>query len=325
MFVYKIMVKLYQIIILFLVSGNVAFAQLPDSLSKPESYFNLNYDNDFFSATDRYYTQGIQVQFINRYIKYSPLSYALIPLGKRSKNYYGINMEQDCFTPKSIRYDSINYLERPFAATAFLSHMLTSLDAERKQLLQTQLDLGVLGPCARCEDEQKAIHKALVNIRPLGWEGQIAADYIVNYRAKYEKAMIYSKYAELMSNVSLRAGTLYTDGSFGIHLRAGWMNPYFNNLGVAKSGGRNFQFYVFAKVNARAVGYNATMQGGLINTKSIFVVPDKDISRLVYDGTAGIHIVIKQVQLEYSRSYITPEFIRGVDHGWGRVAFTLCF
>jgi hypothetical protein len=317
--------KLYQIIILLVLITHGAFAQSPDSLSKPESYVNVNYDNDFFSATDRYYTQGIQVQLINRFIKYSPLSYALIPLGKGSKNYYGINIEQDCFTPKSIRYDSINYLERPFAATAFLSHMLVSLDAERKQLLQTQLDLGVLGPCARCEDEQKAIHKALVNIRPLGWEGQIAADYIINYRAKYEKALVYTKYAEVMGNVSLRAGTLYTDGALGIHLRTGWMNPYFNNLGIAKNGGRKFQFYLFAKVNARAVGYNATMQGGMFNTNSIFVIPDKDISRLVYDGTAGIHLVIRHLQLEYSRSYITPEFKRGVDHGWGRVAFAVCF
>jgi lipid A 3-O-deacylase len=317
--------KLYQIIIILLVMGNALRAQVPDSLPKPESYFKINYDNDFFSATDRYYTQGIQVQFINRIMRYSPFSYALIRLGKRSRNYYGLNLEQDCFTPKSIRYDTINYLERPFAATAFFSHFLVSLDAERKQLLQTQLDLGVLGPCARCEDEQKAIHKALVNIRPLGWEAQIAEDYIINYRVKYEKALLYSPYAELMANGAIRAGTLYTDGSLGINFRAGWMNPYFNNLGIEKNGGRKFQLYVFFRANARAVGYNATMQGGLFHTNSVFKIPDKDISRLVYDGTAGVHLVIKHVQLEYSRSYITPEFIRGVDHGWGRVAVAVCF
>ncbi len=317
--------KLYQIIIILCLSGNVLRAQVPDSLPKPEGYFKVVYDNDFFSATDRYYTQGIQVQFIHRIMGYSPFSYALIRLGKGSRNYYGLNLEQDCFTPKSIRYDTINYLERPFAATAFFSHFLVSLDAEQKQLLQTQLDLGVLGPCARCEDEQKAIHKALVNIRPLGWEAQIAEDYIINYRVKYEKALFYSPYAELMANGAIRAGTLYTDASLGINFRAGWMNPYFNNLGIEKNGGRKFQLYVFFRANTRAVVYNATMQGGLFHTNSIFTVPDKDISRVVYDGTAGVHLVIKRVQLEYSRSYITPEFVRGVDHGWGRVAVAVCF
>lgn len=317
--------KLYQIIIILFLGGNALRAQAPDSIPKPESYFKVAYDNDFFSATDRYYTQGIQVQFIHHLMRYSPFSYALIRLGKRSRNYYGLNLEQDCFTPKSIRYDTINYLERPFAATAFFSHFLVSLDAERKQLLQTQLDLGVLGPCARCEDEQKAIHKALVNIRPLGWEAQIAEDYIINYRLKYEKALLYTPYAELMATTAARVGTLYTDASLGINFRTGWMNPYFNNLGIEKNGGRKFQLYLFFRANARAVGYNATMQGGLFHTNSIFTIPDKDISRLVCDVTAGVHLVIRRVQLEYSRSYITPEFVRGVDHGWGRVAVVVCF
>lgn len=317
--------KLYQIIMVLVLIGNISMSQTADSITKTENYIKLNYDNDFFSATDRYYTQGIQFQVITRYMKYSPLSYALIPITKNARNYYGINLEQDCFTPKSIRYDTLNYLERPFAATAFLSHMLVSLDKDKKQLLQTQLDLGVIGPCARCEDEQKAIHKALVNIRPLGWENQIAHDYIINYRARYEKALIYTRYAELMANVSLRAGTLYTDAALGIQARVGLFSPYFNNLGLDKNNSKKIKLYAVFKANARAVGYNATMQGGFFYRNSIFTVPDKDISRMVYDGMAGIILGIQRVSFEYSRYYITPEFVRGVDHGWGRVAITVCF
>ena len=89
-------------------------------------------------------------------------------------------------------------------------------------LLQTQLDLGIIGPCARCEDEQKAIHRSLLNIQPLGWEHQIKTDYIINYRTKFEKGIISSKNAELMGNVSARLGTLYTDFGFGLHSRIGF-------------------------------------------------------------------------------------------------------
>ncbi|MCP2937037.1 lipid A deacylase LpxR family protein, partial [Salmonella enterica subsp. enterica serovar Typhimurium] len=87
---------------------------------------------------------------------------------------------------------------------------------------------------------------------------------------------LYLPHAELMANGAIRAGTLYTDCSLGINFRAGWMNPYFNNLGIERNGGRKFQLYVFFRAHARAVGYNATMQGGLFHTNSIFTIPDKD-------------------------------------------------
>jgi lipid A 3-O-deacylase len=170
----------------------LVFSQTVDTITvnkKPESYVRLQYDNDFFSATDRYYTQGIRFSIINRIIKYSPFSYALIPLNKSAVNYYGLHFEQDCFTPKSIRYDTLNYLERPFSAVFFVSHSLNSLNPAKNMALNTQLDLGVIGPCARCEDEQKAIHRSLVNIQPLGWENQIKTDYIINYNIKLEKGI----------------------------------------------------------------------------------------------------------------------------------------
>ena len=87
--------------------------------------------------------------------------------------------------------------ERPYAGTFYISHLLSSLSKKNKLLLQTQLDFGVIGNCARCEEEQKAIHKALDNIAPLSWEYQLANDLIINYRAKLEKGFVSRKYLEL--------------------------------------------------------------------------------------------------------------------------------
>ncbi len=113
-------------IILFLsISSHYLFSQKEDSLiqqARLENYIRINYDNDFFNATDRYYTQGIKLSFIHPIVKYSPLSYALIQINKNALNYYGLHIEQDCFTPRSIRYDTIPYGERPYAAV-FLSHI----------------------------------------------------------------------------------------------------------------------------------------------------------------------------------------------------------
>jgi lipid A 3-O-deacylase len=326
-----VMKHFFVVILTLFFTHNLVFCQVQDSSAVPgklESYIRLRYDNDFFSATDRYYTQGIQLTIINQVIKYSPLSYALIPLKKGAINYYGLNFEQDCFTPKSIRYDTLNYLERPFSAVFFVSHSLNSLSPEKQMALKTELDLGVVGPCARCEDEQKAIHRSLLNIQPLGWENQIKTDYIVNYNVKLEKGLRMKKNREIIGNTSIRIGTLYTDVSAGLTARFGLLSPYFSNLGMDKYSlyrKSNFQFYGILKGNARAVAYNATLQGGLLNRESVYTVSDDRVTRIVVEGMAGFIFTYKRIGLEYSKFYLSKEFKEGLEQHWGRCVVTYSF
>ena len=316
-------------ILLFIIFSVHSFSQNSDTIiSKPklENYIRLNYDNDFFSATDRYYTQGINLTLVHPIIRYSPISWSLIKLNEKALNYYGLIFTQDCFTPRSIRYDTINYLERPYAATFFVSHFLTSINSTKKTLLQTQVDLGFIGPCAKCEEEQKAIHKALVNIRPLGWENQVKTDVIINYRAKFEKGLLIQKNFEFMANTSMRLGSLYTDLGLGLYMRLGFFSPYFNDLGLQKNAIKNkFKLYGVFKINSKIVGYNATLQGGLFDNKSVLTVPNNKVNRFVGDGLAGVVIAYKRLSLEYSKTILTPEFRGGLFHGWGKCVITVCF
>jgi lipid A 3-O-deacylase len=294
------------------------------SVNATEHYFRFNYDNDFFSATDRYYTQGIQLSFIHPMVRYSPFAHTLIKL-KNSKNYFGFHGQQECYTPRSIRVDTIYFGERPFTGTFYISHSLTSLNNFKKILLQTQLDLGIIGSCALCENEQKAIHRALVNIQPLGWEYQLKNDVIVNYRVKFEKGIVSKPNIEMMLGTAARLGTLFTDVGIGVNARFGWFDSYFTNLGLARNkDSRLFKMYLVTKANAKLVGYNATLQGGLF-TSSIYQLSANEISRVVFDAEAAIVVAYKRMSLEYARTYITPEFYKGVDHGWGRCVITVCF
>lgn len=308
------------------------FSQSDSLPKKPatENYVTFNYDNDFFSATDRYYTQGILITLIHPVVRYSPFSYTLLKLNKNALNYYGFHAEQDVFTPKSIRYKggSIYYGERPFTAVFFISHSLTSINTAKKILLRTQLDLGILGPDAKGEEEQKGIHKAINNIEPLGWENQLSRDYIVNYDIKVERSISAKKNREGMVSLTARLGTLYTDVGLGFNFRFGIFSPYFNNLGNEKNAStrkNDFKIYAVAKLNGRLVAYNATLQGGLTNSGNVYELPDKDISRTVADLSAGIVMAYKRVTLEYTKVYITPEFRGGVDHGWGKCLISVCF
>jgi hypothetical protein len=295
-----------------------------------ENYVSLYYDNDFFSATDRYYTQGIRLSFIHPIVSHSPFSYLLIRLNKNAKNYYGFHVQQDVFTPVSIRYNggAIYYGERPFTALFFVSHSLSSINTSKKLLLRSQLDLGILGPYAKGEEEQKGIHKAINNIEPLGWENQLATDIIINYRLRIEKGFISTKNFECIAFSHMSLGTLYTNLGVGLHGRLGVFSPYFNNLGLEKNAAERknkFKIYLIGSAGAKIVAYNATLQGGLFNTSSVYTLPDSDIDRVVAELMGGLVIAYKRVSLEYSKFYITPEFKKGVDHSWGKCAVTVCF
>ena len=317
---------IYIFLALFFSRGSGAQSDsIREPLDKVNRYFSFNYDNDFFSATDRYYTQGVYLELIAPFIKKSPLSRILIPLNKRSQNYYGLTARQDCFTPGSIRYDTLNYLDRPYAATMYLSHFLISIDELKKSTYTTKLDLGIIGPCAVCEEEQKGIHRALVNIQPLGWENQLSTDYIVNYTLGLEQGLFTSKYFEAMALGDLRAGTIYDDISLGIMIRGGLMAGYFKQLGIIRNATKNkFQLYGFAKAKTRFVGYNAPMQGGLFD-RDIHSLPAASINRYVLQGTYGIVFAYKRFSAEYTKIIQSPEFTRGRSHGWGHCNLTFCF
>ncbi|MCE3277852.1 MAG: hypothetical protein K0S44_43 [Bacteroidetes bacterium] len=292
---------------------------------KAENYFRYSYDNDFFSATDRYYTQGVRLELILKPLKYNPLSYLLLKFNKGGKNYYGLAFERDGFTPRSIRVDSLYVGERPFAGVSFLSSFLVSLDQKKEQKLYTQLDLGIMGPASLGEEEQKYIHRKLNNIQPLGWEYQVANDIVVNYMLQYERGILMKRYIEFIGGGEARVGTLYDDVSAVGTFRLGRMHNYFSSLGISKYPGyKKFQFYAILRGRIKAVAYNGTLQGGMFS-KSIYTIEPQNIERLVAAGSFGLVIAYKRVSLEYTKWYISPEFRNGLSHGWGHCNISVCF
>jgi hypothetical protein len=308
---------------IFLCLCSTALAQDSLGSQSKDRYFRLVYDNDLFNSTDRYYTQGVMVELTMPVLRYSPLSKILLRL-RNSERYHSVSFEQDCFTPKSISVDTLNYEERPYTGTLVMSQQIISMNALRRNRLTAKMDLGVLGPCAKCEETQKKIHKITNNEQPLGWEFQLNGDYIFNYSLLYEKGWLNKKHFDLIGFAESRAGTLYDDMAAGLFIRAGWMNSYFQNIGISKTASRKMQLYFTVRGKARLVGYNATLEGGTF-TKSLYTIESKNIERLVYYAYFSAVIAYKRLCLEYQQTYLTPEFKTGLDHGWGRINILFCF
>src|SRR5437868_287305 len=83
---------------------------------KGDSYIRINYDNDFFSAKDEYYSQGVNIELALPSLKKFPLTKTLVrPSSWQNK--YSIAIEHDAWTPTDIAAPFILYGDRPFAAT----------------------------------------------------------------------------------------------------------------------------------------------------------------------------------------------------------------
>lgn len=285
----------------------------------------FNYDNDYFSATDRYYTQGVRLEIIAPVFQKLSVPFLSIKPQNSTSYFAGIAIERDGFTPTGIRIDSIPIGNRPYAATMFLSDFSIAMNEAKHTRITSQIDIGIIGPAVGGKEEQKGIHYAIGDLLPLGWQYQIANDLILNYTAVYEKGLLNKNYIMAIGFTQGRFGTLYTDASIGTLLMVGFMNNYFSSLGITKQANtKKLQLYGFAKASGKVVGYNATMQGGLFS-KSTYTLPASSVNRLVGQAFLGVVVAYKRFQLEYTKAYLSQEYSNGITHGWGHCNISFCF
>jgi hypothetical protein len=133
----------------------------------------------------------------------------------------------------------------------------------------------------------------------LGWHNQIKNDAAVDYQVNYERAFLsWKDHLSLSSYMSARLGTLSTKASVGAVAMIGNFNDAFtvNHLNKKK-----FQFYVYDFPAVSAIGYDATLQGGLFDRSSVYTIV----------------LIFKRLYLEYYQSGPTQEFSTSVYHKSG--------
>ncbi len=285
-----------------------------------ESYFRFSYDNDFFSATDEYYTQGIDAELVIPQVKQFITSRLLLhPVYSYTR--YGVGVQHNGFTPSSISSDDILDKDRPFAAVLVFKTFVTAVDPVKKQRFATSAFAGVVGQAAGAKEMQEFIHRGLGNITPHGWQYQINNDFALGYRVNYEKQVLaYRRNFSLSVSGGLELGTLKSNATVGTTLLAG---HFYSPFGNYKSQRKSLQMYVYLRPEFTAVGYDATLQGGLTDRRSPYTIPDGSLSRIVFRNRLGFCLSYRRVFLEYFQAVVTPEFETSHSHGYGgiQVAF----
>jgi lipid A 3-O-deacylase len=312
--------RIFLFFLLFFFVSFIAIGQKIDHLVSyrdmaSDHYFRFNYDNDYFAASDRDYTQGYNLELVTRFFKKNPVNF-LFYKPKESVYKYGLSIEHIGFTPDEYESPEIQVGDRPFAAAIMLKSFMVATDTARNNRISQSFSLGMIGPAAFGREMQTEIHEATGNKIPLGWRNQIQNDVVINYRVDFEKQLLnYKKYFTLQSNSTLQLGTLFTNASTGINMTAGWLeNPFTDNR-----KGQGFQFYLYAQSRASLIGYDATLQGGLFTNDSPYVISNNQLERVTAQLDYGLVMKAGAVYLEYSRVVSSKEFETGRNAKWGGI------
>ena len=311
--------KLLFFYILFIVP-HFLFAQKIDNMAsfrdiKSNHYFRFNYDNDYFASTDKNYTQGYNFELVAPFLKKNPVNYLFLK-PSNSEYKYGLSIEHIGYTPDNIKSTEIQYGDRPFAASIMIKSFTVATDTINNSRFVSSLNLGLIGPGAFGKEMQVAIHKATGNTIPGGWQNQIKNDLALNYEVSYEKQLVrYKNLFSLASNTNLRLGTLSTNASIGLNATVGIINSPFSTV----KNKNKFLLYIYSQPIVNAIGYDATLQGGLFNKESPYTISSNSINRLTAQFNYGIVLQTKTMYFEYSRTLLTREYNLGNSAEWGGI------
>jgi lipid A 3-O-deacylase len=287
-----------------------------------DRYCRINYSNDYFTATDFYLTQAIQLEFVLPALSHVPV-YNILYHPQNNETKYGLSLEHDAYTPMHYQRYEIQQGDRPFAACFFLNSFAISTNTAQKQRVSTTLSLGVIGPAAFGNAMQTYIHEQTNNALPLGWHNQIRNDVVLNYEVDYQKQLFaLPDIFTLTADAQARIGTLNTKANAGFTLMAGYFHNPFASLSIK---GRKIQFYGYDHPEINIVGYDATLEGGLFNRSSPYTISAADVSRLVFRNNWGLVMQIGKLYLEYYQSYMTKEFRTGMEHHNGGIQMGYAF
>ena len=286
--------------------------------TRREAWWRIAYDNDFFTATDRYFTQGVVVEVVTPALGRLPTRRLLIaPRGSVSR--FGLAYEDDGYTASDLKASQILRNDHPYAGTRQLRAFSIATDAAKGQRVSSSLNLGIIGQGSGGAEVQTFIHRHTGNTIPQGWGNQIRNDLILNYEASLERRLLQRGSHLVLTGFGVaRLGTYNTAATLGTTLMAGRLGEQFTDAVEQRR-----EFFFYAKPQLNVVGYDATLQGGLFNRSSPYVISADDLSRVVYRQQIGVVYRSRRRSVEYYQTVGTREFRGGLAHRTGGIQFTM--
>ena len=284
---------------------------------------NLTEENDFVNWTDRWYTQGAKISYLQADNDMPHWTHGLIEelptLGfATSAERIGYAIGQSMFTPADTHASKLLPNDRPYAGWLYGGLVLQRSGlgwGDYLSIENLELNLGIIGPDAFARQVQTWYHEHT----PPGWSNQLNDE--PGIAVKYGRAWLISfppqeeHSFDLIPQGGLSVGNVDTSFRAGATLRVGWHLPddigpqpidsLFSTGGGRSASGtaRRWGAYVFSGVEGRAVLYSAFLDGNAFReSQSVEKEP------FFGEWRSGIVLVLNRVEVAFTEIFRTREF-----------------
>lgn len=252
--------------------------------AQPSSGIELRLDNDQFAFTpgerERWYSHGA---FLAAAFEPAPghwdaaalhaLCAALLDCATDARVLRVLSLGHTIHTPSSTRIAEPQPDDRPYAATLYAGLAAVSHGPAVRHTLAVRA--GVIGPAARGEPVQNAIHRLIGEPPAQGWGAQVPAQPLLELAwSRLARVGLPWPQSDAVLRTSIQLGTPLTQASVGAALRygPGAIDPAWpGETGLAE---RPRGWRVLAGVELRAVAHDALLEArGLPYASSVSRAP----------------------------------------------------
>jgi hypothetical protein len=296
--------------------------------------------NPFPTRTDRYYTNGLKLEWLQldkrRERRFLPgISHAdwcrlLCKANalESAKVDSGYGFGQNMYTPEDILNPAPQPNDRPWAGHLYvsriarISYFQNSLKAQRQD--RFEVSLGIVGPAALAGETQIEFHRLIGADRPAGWDNQLRNEPILQLR--YDTALRWPEEnggkVDLIPRVRANVGNAVTSLEAEITGRIGWNlsgfgiqpiiapAPLAHTIGPPDQARRSrwrSSGNIFVRGGIKAVAHNIFLDGNSFAHNDIWIRR----TTLVPEIGAGIELnVIRNISVSFQFIHRGSEFKR---------------
>ncbi len=279
-------------------------------------------ENDLFVSTfqDRYYSSGLFLSY--RYLSKSKGT-------SLEKRIFKWELGHKIYTPYKSTITNVVDHDRPFAGYLYGSFGIDRV-YKKNQLLNTSLQIGVIGPNSFAREMQQFTHDVYDFRKAIGWKYQIKNALALNFSFNYLKTILKTKknHIDVTWVNHLNFGSIFTNTASGVYTRIGIkplqkltntiaFNTHLNN--AQNNSFKEIESFFYIKPMISYVFYDATLQGSFLNKKSPVT---KEIVPVVFNTEIGLRFTVNRLNFGYAFIYNTnksKELRYSNGHKYGRI------